>query len=271
MQGTGAALPTATTWTAARGRSQAPLRAIVWRRVDFRESSRVVTLWTRERGRIQALAKGAHRPGSVLLGRLDFLNRLEVSLSGRGMPILGKTKLLHEPRGLRSPKRYLAAAYLAELLDRALVADQVDAHLFDLGDGGFTLLERAPVDRLALILVGLELRLLATLGELPELGVCSDCGAEFSPDSGAAHVAARHGGLFCARHAPADSARLPAASLHWLRRLGSTPGRRWPAVAPPPPALIRPALGVLARWLGLALDALPSSRRAALVALSNPG
>jgi len=39
-------------------------------------SSRVLALVLREHGRVGALAKGAHRPGSPLLGRIDFLSVL---------------------------------------------------------------------------------------------------------------------------------------------------------------------------------------------------
>ena len=72
------------------------------------------------------------RSNSALLGKIDFLNRVEVSLSGRAMPILGRTRLLHEPRALREPQRFLVATYLAGLFDLTLLDERPDHELFEL-------------------------------------------------------------------------------------------------------------------------------------------
>lgn len=234
------------------------LQAIVWRRTDFRESSRIVTLVSRELGRIRALAKGAHRHNSPLIGKLDFLNRVEVTIAGRGMPILGRTILRHEPRTLREPQRFRVASYVAELFDRALIEERPDREMFELIDGGLTLVERAPADRLRLIVAGLELRLLRILGQLPSLTRCSQCGVALNGRA----VLAPGGGVFCEPHAPRASARVSMPQLAWLDQLVHTPGGRWPTM--PVPDDTASGLGVLARWIGLALEDLPRSRDAAL-------
>ena len=97
------------------------LRGLVWKRTDYRESSRLITLITAERGKLTTLAKGAHRSGSQCLGRIDLFNLVEVKISRGKLPVLHRVELLHEHRGLRVPHRYNAASYLTELFDPALL------------------------------------------------------------------------------------------------------------------------------------------------------
>ena len=52
--------------------------AIVVRLVDFSETSQVVTLFTREFGKIGALAKGAHRQKGPFDSALDLLTLTRV-------------------------------------------------------------------------------------------------------------------------------------------------------------------------------------------------
>lgn len=232
-------------------------RALLWKRFDFRETSRVVALLLREHGVVHALAKGAHRPDSPLLGRLDFLNDLDVQLSAdrEGLRLLLRADLRRERRGLRAGARFLAATYLVELCDFALPAGRGDPDLFDLVDGGLALVERCPQPALPTVVLGLELRLLAHLGGLPDLDRCSACGGALAAG---AFVGDGPGQLACPQHGKAPRRAVPAAALQFLRELRDQPGRRWPATARTPPPT---AVALCANWLAAALERRSRLRR----------
>lgn len=234
------------------------MRVLVWRRADIRETSRLVTLISRERGRFTALAKGAHRPNSAQLGRLDFLNLCEVTLSGKGIPLLSRTRLIHEPRALREPHRFLAAMHIAELFDRAMVVEQADPELFDVLLGAVTLLERSPRQALPTVVLGLELRILRALGLVADLGTCvvCDAAAPLHPVGGGA-------GLACARHRePHGAPQLSAAAADWLRTLADRPARTWAGLRVE--RGLGEALLCAGRWIEAALERRPMHRRSAL-------
>lgn len=199
------------------------IAAFVWRRSDFRESSRIVTLLTRNAGKLRVLAKGAHRLDSPLLGKLDLLNLVEASVSGRGeLKLLGRVRLLEDRRALRDPPRFLAASWLVEVVDLALPDGPGEPALFDLVQGAVHLIEKCPRDALANVVLGCELRLLGVLGLLPPLQGCSTCGAT------AHRVAPDHRSLLCAAHAAGSGEPADARTLGWLARLAEAPGRTWP-------------------------------------------
>ena len=70
--------------TASRGAPTKPLAAYVLHRYDWSETSLIVDLFTRERGRLAVAAKGAKRPYSQLRGVLLPFQRLHVTLARGG-------------------------------------------------------------------------------------------------------------------------------------------------------------------------------------------
>lgn len=236
------------------------LRALIWKRIDFRESSRLVTLVSPQ-GKLVTLAKGAHRPDSPFLGRLDFLNLVDASLSRprTGLRLLTGIDLIHEPRGLRQPRRYLASCYLVEITDRLWFEGRPDADLFNLLLGGITLIERCPVRALRQVITGLELRLLAHLGTLPGLTGCSQCGR---PLRDGPLYQTEQGGLLCSRDRSRGSRRVPSGVLRWLDELAAKPGRNWPEHPVSPDW--RATRELTGSWITSSLDRAPRSRRMAL-------
>ena len=225
-----------------------PEVALIWRRSDFSESSRLITLVTPDHGKVTALAKGAHRPGSPLLGKVDHLNLVYPRFAkrkGTGILLLRGLDLVREHRGLRQPRRFAAAAYLVEIFDVAMLAGRPDPQLFDLLVGALHVLEKCPARNLPKFVTGLELRFLSALGLLPDLAHCSECGTPATQ----LHVTRRHLGLVCATHAEGGRP-IPAPTLAWLRRVARTPGREWDALPQPD----QPTQSLLGRWISVAIE-----------------
>lgn len=150
------------------------------RRTPFGETSLVVHVLTPNHGRVELMAKGAHRPRSRFFGVLDWFDTLELSWVRRGDSELGTLREgeLHIRRRqlTRSLRSYRAAQTVVELADLVTRAGFSDREQFALAEGALDALDRAQGPPSAL-LAGFELKLLEQLGLAPALVTCATCGA----------------------------------------------------------------------------------------------
>ncbi|MCS7305366.1 MAG: DNA repair protein RecO [Thermoguttaceae bacterium] len=172
--------------------------ALVLRCVDFSESSLVVTLFTREFGKIEALAKGAKRLKNPFDSALDLMSLCRIVFlrkSSEALDLVTEAKLL---RRFRCPGWDLAPLYagyyVVELLRDLTARYDPLPELFDLADSalqGLSLGE--PVWRWVF---RWELGALRLLGHLPSWESCVICG---KPIQGSLRVAFRavEGGVVC--------------------------------------------------------------------------
>ena len=159
--------------TARRG-AAGPLQAYVLHHYDWSESSLILDLFTRERGRLAVAAKGAKRPYSQLRGVLLPFQRLLVSL-GRGADEAQAE--VHTLRGaewaggapMPSGAALFPGFYLNELLLRLLARQDPHAGLFDAYAQVLPMLAQADDTQSQAALRAFELTLLREIGLLPEL------------------------------------------------------------------------------------------------------
>ena len=156
--------------------------AIVIRVVEFSESSCVVTLFTRDFGKIAAMAKGARRPKSAFESAIDLLTTSRILFlhkSSDSLDLLTEAKVQRRFRASDSSLPHLYAGYyVAELL--ASLTDLGDPHpdLYNLAQDTIRRLD--DMQNPATVIARFELNALRFLGLLPTLDHCSSCGLEVS-------------------------------------------------------------------------------------------
>ena len=157
---------------------------IVLRVIAFSETSCIVTLMTREFGKLTMLAKGARRPKSPFEAALDVLAICRIVFlekSSGAMGLLTEAKLERRFRSAsKNLKRLYAGYYIIELLNS--LTDEGDANpaLFDLAVESINEIDDDDFDesRLNETLMRFELKSLELLGHLPMLTKCVSCGRE---------------------------------------------------------------------------------------------
>jgi DNA repair protein RecO (recombination protein O) len=100
-------------------RPDTPVQALVLRTVDYADADRIVTLLTREHGRIACLARGARRSGRRFRGGLSVLQRIDarVRLAEHGLSTQTESDAIHDAQTLgQDLLRWAIGLALVELL-----------------------------------------------------------------------------------------------------------------------------------------------------------
>ncbi len=173
--------------------------ALVLHVVEFSETSSVVTLFTREFGKVHGLAKGARRPKGPFESALDLLALCRIVFlrkSSGTLDLLTEAKLQRRfrPRG-RDLSSLYAGYYVAELLSE--LTDDYDPHpeVFDAAEQTLLGLAETGMD-IAAQTVRFELTALRHLGHLPSLEICVECGRTLEP-RGRVAFGLLAGGVLC--------------------------------------------------------------------------
>ena len=213
------------------------------RHSDWGEADRLITLYTREQGKLRANAKGARRMRSRKAGHLEPFTRVALQLAhGRDMWIITQAETVEAYLPLRDDLvRTGYAAYVLELLDRFTYEEGENRALYQLVIQTLPLIA-AETDVVPAVRY-YEVRLLDLLGFRPQLFECVRCGKEIQAQD--QFFSMEQGGVVCPE-CSALNGELRAVSMSVLKYLRHLQRSNFPAVQRAGiPAAIRPELEAL--------------------------
>jgi len=172
--------------------------AVVLRSIRFGEADRVLHLYSLERGRVGAVAKGNRRTKSRFGARLEPLSHAEVMLhqgSGELATVTGASLLRPHSEAREDPYRLAVGLVGLEAMLRLFTEQERNPKAFEALTRFLDALDRldaqAPEPPLDPLVLSFQLKLLWLSGYLPHLTSCAECGAEgplvgYSPRAGGA-------------------------------------------------------------------------------------
>ena len=204
--------------------------ALTLKHAPIGEADLLLTLFTKEMGKLRAVAKGARRSSSKLVGHLEPLTQIRISLAhGRGLDYVTQAQVIGNFGPLKDDLQAITKGfYLAELVDGFGSEAHPNQPLYELAVA--TLHHIGQDHDSELVLRFFELRLLQVSGFMPELYRCVECGQHLVPERH--RFSPNLGGVLCLDCHPTDAHVRPLTlrALKVLRLLDRSPLTQVPSL-----------------------------------------
>lgn len=205
--------------------------AVVLRTHKLGEADRIITLLTREHGKVRAVARGVRRTSSKFGGRLEPFSHVDLLLAtGRSLDSIAQAVTIRNHSDVigRDYQRFTTGQVMVETADRLVpVEGEPAAQQYRLLAGALRTLAVGTTDGMrspVTIMDSYLLRATASAGYAPSLSDCAKCGAAgpheaFSPQAG---------GMVCRACRPPGSPQPSLATVAYLQALlvGDWPATR---------------------------------------------
>jgi DNA repair protein RecO (recombination protein O) len=184
--------------------------AIVLKSIKFGDTSRIVTLFTDDYGKIKAIAKGIRKPKSKLAGALQTFAHIQIVFYKKRTTeiyLLSQADTVESYTSLyKDLNRYVFGSAVLELLDRLVTGEEANPKVFELTLEILSFLQNCRPASLEKAFCSYALRLADLLGYRPKFDRCVACSSKaevrlilFSPEKG---------GVICRRCAAQNQAYL---------------------------------------------------------------
>lgn len=181
------------------------------------EADRLLTVFTKELGKVRVVAKGVRKTRSRKAGHLEpFMRSALLLAQGRDLWIVTQADTINSFLSLRSDLLKTAyTAYVIELLDRFTYEDGPNFPVYRLLIDTLERMEKG--DKLFVLIHYYEIRLLDLMGYRPQLFNCVLCGDEIKPQS--QFFSAMQGGVICPKcaHKGEDARMISMQALKYMR------------------------------------------------------
>ncbi len=199
--------------------------AVILRVIDFSNTSCVVTMYTRDFGKLSALAKGARRPKSPFEAALDVLSICHVVFvhkSTEALDILTEAKLERRFRAAsKDLARLYSAYYFVELTTALTEPADPQPELFDALQAAIVGLDQGEPNEPWML--RFEMRMLTIIGHGPALEYCVACGKP-AGDKNPCWFSSSAGGVICRTCRPGKRSVVSVTreAIETLKRFGES-------------------------------------------------
>jgi DNA repair protein RecO (recombination protein O) len=169
--------------------------AITIKKIKLGEADRILTLYTPEFGKVEAVAKGVRRPKSKMAGHLELLTYSQLRLAhGKNLDTIIGSQTIDSFMELKNDLWSTSyGLYVSELINQFTVSHVPNPSLFQLFLE--TLRHLAAAENNELTLRYFELHLFDKSGYRPQLQECVSCRSDLKPQINA--FCASAGGILC--------------------------------------------------------------------------
>lgn len=166
-------------------------RGIVIREMKYGDTSKIITIYTEEKGKISVMARGANNPKSKLIGPTQVFTLSDYQFtSGRNFYFISQADIIDSFYSIREDiERVIYGYYILELVDKSLPMEQDNKSIYGLLERGLEVLSKLEKDYLKFI-IAYEIKFISFLGYRPFLEGCVNCNSKearevrFSLDKG---------------------------------------------------------------------------------------
>lgn len=171
------------------------LEGIVLREIRYKDTSKILTIYTKEHGKISAMARGAYRAKSGLIANTQLFSHNEYEMyKGKNFYYINQGHIIDSFYSIREKMdRVSYGYYMLEMIDKSIENEQKSKKLFLLLEKGLKILSNLEEDFLKFI-VSYELKFISFLGYRPVIGKCVLCDEKITSRS---KFSIKSGGLIC--------------------------------------------------------------------------
>lgn len=170
-------------------------RGIVLKSTALKEADLLITVCTPRNGKIKAIAKGASKSTSRLVGHLETLNHSHLTLSkSKNIDFITQAEVINSFRNIKKDfRRLTAATNLTDLTNEFMIETSGYSRIFQLLFASLTTLEKPEFN--AIISPFFKLRLLTISGFEPNFTSCTIC--ETKNLISCQNFSLKNGGILC--------------------------------------------------------------------------
>lgn len=168
---------------------------IVLNEIRYRDTSKILNIYTKEFGKISIMARGAYNPKSKLMAHTQCFSHNEYRLrKGRNFYYINDASVIDPFYNIRqNMERFIYGFYILELINKSTPEEEENQVLFLLLEKALSILSKLEEGFLKFI-VAFELKYISFLGYRPYIEKCVSCGkGDFTQIKFSIH----RGGIIC--------------------------------------------------------------------------